>query len=136
MLREREVEANASVSSRPIRRCSRISRCAIPTARRTSRAAPPAGCGAARPPRCSTAGSSSWGWGFLAAFPVESRWGYHVVTVDERRPDEALGFDAVRGQISDYLELQALRRALQCYLRGLQQRHGVHWLEEIEAQVA
>jgi peptidyl-prolyl cis-trans isomerase C len=72
----------------------------------------------------------------LAPFPVESRWGYHVVTIDEIQPGEALGFDAVRAQISDYLELQVRQRELQHYLRGLQQRYAVRGLEEIEAQVA
>lgn len=72
----------------------------------------------------------------LAAFPVESRWGYHVLSIDKIHPGEALGFDAVRAQISDYLELQIRQRELQHYLSGLQQRYGVRGLEEIEAQVS
>jgi peptidyl-prolyl cis-trans isomerase C len=71
----------------------------------------------------------------LAGFPVESRWGYHVVTIDEIRPGEPLGIDAVRAQISDYLELQVRQRELQHYLRELEQRYGVRGLKEIEAQV-
>jgi len=61
----------------------------------------------------------------LAAFPIESRWGYHVVNIDELQPGEALGFEAVREQISEYLELQARQCELQQYLCGLQQRYGV-----------
>ena len=68
----------------------------------------------------------------LAAFPIESRWGYHVVHIDDLEPGEALGFDAVRERISDYLELQARQCELQQYLRGLQQRYGVRGLGEIE----
>jgi peptidyl-prolyl cis-trans isomerase C len=72
----------------------------------------------------------------LAAFPVESRWGYHVVTVDGIQAGAELGFDAVRDRISDYLELQVRQRELQDYLRGLAQRYGVRGLAEIEAHAA
>jgi len=69
----------------------------------------------------------------LAAFPVESRWGYHVVCVDEIAAGEELAFDQVRERISDYLELQVRQRELQQYLRELQQRFEVRGLDAIEA---
>ncbi|TAL82453.1 MAG: rotamase [Rhodanobacter sp.] len=69
----------------------------------------------------------------LAAFPVESRWGYHVVSIDEVQPGEALDFNAVRAKISDYLELQVRQRELQHYLLGLKERYEVRGLDEIEA---
>ncbi len=69
----------------------------------------------------------------FAAFPVESRWGYHVVSVDEYITGEALQFDAVRARISDYLELQVRQRELQHYLLGLKERYQVRGLDEIEA---
>lgn len=69
----------------------------------------------------------------LAAFPVESRWGYHVVCIDEIAPGAALAFDAVRAQVSDYLELQVRQREVQHYLQGLRERHQVRGLDEIEA---
>lgn len=69
----------------------------------------------------------------LAAFPVESRWGYHVVSVDEIQPGAAQEFEAVHAQISDYLELQVRQRELQHYLLGLQERYPVRGLKEIEA---
>ncbi len=50
------------------------------------------------------------------------------------QPGEALGFEAVRDRIFDYLELQARQCELQQYLRGLQQRYGVRGLGEVEAQ--
>lgn len=71
----------------------------------------------------------------LAGFPVESRWGYHVVFIDAVQPGAAQEFDAVRAQISDYLELQVRQRELQHYLLGLQQHFGVHGLDAIEALV-
>ena len=72
----------------------------------------------------------------LAAFPMESRWGYHVVSIDEIAPGAALTFEEVRAQISDYLELQVRQRELQHYLLMLQERYEVRGLEEIEAQAA
>lgn len=69
----------------------------------------------------------------LAAFPVESRWGYHVVSIDEIQPGAAQEFEAVRAQISDYLELQVRQRELQLYLLALQERYDVRGLDDIEA---
>lgn len=72
----------------------------------------------------------------LAAFPVESRWGYHVVQVDALAAGEALAFDQVHARISDYLELQVRQQALQHYLLELQHRHQVRGLDAIEAAAA
>lgn len=69
----------------------------------------------------------------LAAFPVESRWGYHVVCVDEIESGVPLAFDSVRARIADYLELQVRQRELQHYLLTLQERFEVRGLAEIEA---
>jgi peptidyl-prolyl cis-trans isomerase C len=69
----------------------------------------------------------------LAGFPVESRWGYHVVCVDAARRPAA----AVRGgapQLRDYLELQVRQREVQAYLLQLQERYPVRGLDEIEAE--
>lgn len=72
----------------------------------------------------------------MAAFPVESRWGYHVVSIDEIAVGVALEFEEVQAQISDYLELQVRQRELQHYLQMLQERYEVRGLEEIEALAA
>lgn len=72
----------------------------------------------------------------LAAFPVESRWGYHVVCVDALESGEPLAFEQVRQRISDYLELQVRQRELQQYLQGLQARYEVRGLDAIEAEAA
>ena len=72
----------------------------------------------------------------LAGFPVESRWGYHVVNVDTVATGEQLEFDQVRQRISDYLELQVRQREVQHYLQELQERHGVRGLDAIEAEAA
>ncbi|MGV8922089.1 MAG: peptidylprolyl isomerase [Thermomonas sp.] len=70
----------------------------------------------------------------LAAFPVESRWGYHVVLVDEIAGGEAQAFEDVRERISDYLELQVQQREVQHFLQELQERYDVRGLEAIEAE--
>ncbi|HET8900137.1 MAG TPA: peptidylprolyl isomerase [Rhodanobacteraceae bacterium] len=72
----------------------------------------------------------------LAPFPVESRWGYHVVSVDAIAPGEMQDFENARAQIADYLELQVRQRELQYYLLGLEQRYGVRGLAEIEKDAA
>ena len=69
----------------------------------------------------------------LAAFPVESRWGYHVVQVDEATPGHAQEFAEVRDRVADYLELQTQQIELQHYLLALQERYEVRGLDEIEA---
>jgi peptidyl-prolyl cis-trans isomerase C len=71
----------------------------------------------------------------LAAYPVESRWGYHVVSVEAIESGEELAFDQVHQRISDYLELQLRQRELQQYLQGLQERFEVRGLDAIEAAV-
>lgn len=72
----------------------------------------------------------------LAAFPVESRWGYHVVCIDAIETGQAREFADVHAQISDYLELQVRHRELQHYLLTLQERFGVRGLDDIEAAAA
>lgn len=72
----------------------------------------------------------------LAGFPVESRWGYHVVSVDAIAAGEPLEFDQVRERISDYLELQVRQQELQHYLLELQARYEVRGLDAIEAEAA
>lgn len=70
----------------------------------------------------------------LAGFPVESRWGYHVVNVDAVEAGQPLAFEQVQAQIADYLELQVRQRNVQQFLLELRERYPVRGLEEIEAQ--
>lgn len=72
----------------------------------------------------------------LAAFPVESRWGYHVVCVDALETGAQLTFEEARARISDYLELQVRQRELQQFLLSLQERYEVRGLDTIEAAAA
>lgn len=70
----------------------------------------------------------------LAGFPVESRWGYHVVEVLAIESGQAQSFEQARGRIADYLELQARQQDVQGYLARLRERYPVRGLDEIEAQ--
>ncbi len=72
----------------------------------------------------------------IAAFPVESRWGYHVVSVDAKAQGEKLTFADVHQRISDYLELQLRQQAVQHYLQQLQHQYEVRGLDAIEAAAA
>lgn len=69
----------------------------------------------------------------LAGLTVESRYGHHVVMLDEFRPGAALSFDASRARIAAYLETQVKQNALHQYLNILAERHGVRGLDLFEA---
>ncbi|MDR1076022.1 MAG: peptidyl-prolyl cis-trans isomerase [Xanthomonadaceae bacterium] len=69
----------------------------------------------------------------LAAYPVESRWGHHVVDVVALAPGREQSFGQARQRISDHLELQLCQSELHHYMRGLMQRYAVRGLDEIEA---
>lgn len=71
----------------------------------------------------------------LAATPVESRWGYHVVRVEARQPGELLAYEHVAERIADYLEVQVHQQEINLYLQKLQFEYEVKGLEEIEAAV-
>ena len=58
------------------------------------------------------------GTGVLAA-PVESRFGFHVVSLDRRIPGEALPFDIVRERIAAWLEAASWSRAVSQYIAVL-----------------
>jgi len=70
----------------------------------------------------------------LAGFPLESRWGYHVVDIEAIEQGSALTFEQARGQIQDYLELQVRQSEVHRFLSQLSERYPVRGLDEIVAQ--
>lgn len=68
----------------------------------------------------------------LANFPVESRWGYHVVHIVAAQQGEPLSFAAVKTQIADYLTLQVHQTEVQHYLHTLQAHYGVRGWEHFD----
>jgi len=55
----------------------------------------------------------------LAARPVETRYGFHVVEVLDREGGEPLAFDSVQWMIADYLRERSWRRAVHQYIQVL-----------------
>jgi peptidyl-prolyl cis-trans isomerase C len=69
----------------------------------------------------------------LAGSALETRYGCHVVCVDEIAHGQPLTFEQAEGKIAAYLETQAKQNAIRQYLEILSDRHGVRGLDEIEA---
>ena len=69
----------------------------------------------------------------LAGFTIESRYGHHVVWVDEIVLGATVEFTEAAGKIAAYLEAQVKQNALHQYLQILQERYKVVGLDELEA---
>ncbi|TJY56248.1 rotamase [Sinimarinibacterium sp. CAU 1509] len=69
----------------------------------------------------------------LAGLTIESRYGHHVVWVDETVRGAALSFDEAADRIAAYLETQVKQNALHQYLQILRERYPVIGLDELEA---
>ena len=52
-------------------------------------------------------------------YPVESRYGFHVVSVDHKIEGKPLPYDAVRDKIAEYLEEKVHRKAVSQYIQAL-----------------
>lgn len=72
----------------------------------------------------------------LASLTVESRWGHHVVFIDEISRGEPMSYEDCSTKIASYLELQAKQNALQQYLQILSDHYSVIGLTELEALAA
>lgn len=72
----------------------------------------------------------------LAGLTVETRYGHHVVFVDEIERGEGMTFDEARERIASYLDTQLRQNAIHQYLQILRERHGVSGLDELEALAA
>ncbi len=69
----------------------------------------------------------------LAGLTVETRYGHHVVCVDEIERGAALTFAQAEAKIAAYLETQVRQNAIQQYLNLLSERYGVRGLEHFDA---
>lgn len=54
-----------------------------------------------------------------ASAPVETRFGYHLIWVSERRARQSLVFDKLKPDIKQYLYNSDFRKDLQAYVKGL-----------------
>lgn len=57
--------------------------------------------------------------GSIAAAPVETRFGLHIVRLDARANGEPLPFEVVRGRIAEALEKTAWARTARCFVARL-----------------
>lgn len=62
-------------------------------------------------------------------YPLETRYGYHVVMIHQRLPGEGLAFERCREKIADYLQENARRQAISLYIRALAERHKVEGID-------
>lgn len=67
----------------------------------------------------------------LAGLTVETRYGHHVVQLDEIVRGESLAYSEAAGKIAAYLETQSRQNALQEYLQILQERYPVQGLDDL-----
>lgn len=65
----------------------------------------------------------------ICTYPIESRYGFHLVKVEQRVEGKPLEYTYVATQIRQYLHEQATRRALSQYLQILGAEIGVEGLE-------
>ncbi len=59
---------------------------------------------------------------------VETRFGYHIIKLEERRPEEVKAFDAVRADIETQLRRQKVSDQMQPYMESLQEKYPVEIL--------
>lgn len=65
----------------------------------------------------------------LAGLTVETRYGHHVVEIQERADGEPLSFEEARTRIIAYLETQTRQNAAHQYLRILAESYGVEGID-------
>ncbi len=63
--------------------------------------------------------------GKVPEYPVETRFGFHVVLIHARHDGKPLAFDACREKIADYLREHVRRRAISQYIRLLAADHDI-----------
>jgi len=67
--------------------------------------------------------------GEIAAEPIETEHGFHILRLDARAPGQALPFEAVRDKIRIYLRDRAWRSSLRQYIEGLAQSTRIRGFE-------
>lgn len=55
----------------------------------------------------------------LMKYPIETRYGFHVVSVDHKIDGKPLPYDAVKDKIAEYLEEKVHRKAVSQYIQAL-----------------
>lgn len=63
--------------------------------------------------------------GEVPDYPIETRFGFHVVLVHQRQSGSPLSFEACRAKIADYLREHVRRSSISQYIRILASHHAV-----------
>lgn len=71
--------------------------------------------------------------GEVAAQPIETRYGFHVVQIHERWPGRALDFEEARPRVESYLTESVRRRSVSQYIRILAGQADIRGIELDEA---
>lgn len=71
--------------------------------------------------------------GEIPDYPVETRFGFHIVLVHQRKPGAPVPFEACREKIADYLREHVRRRAISQYIRIVA---GEHEIEGFDLEAA
>jgi peptidyl-prolyl cis-trans isomerase C len=61
----------------------------------------------------------------IPEYPVETRFGFHVVLIHQRSKGQPVTFESCREKIADYLREHVRRKAVSQYIRILASRHEV-----------
>jgi peptidyl-prolyl cis-trans isomerase C len=61
----------------------------------------------------------------IPEYPVETRFGFHVVLIHQRSEGQPVTFESCREKIADYLREHVRRKAVSQYIRILASRHEV-----------
>lgn len=67
--------------------------------------------------------------GEVAEYPLETRYGYHVVLIHQRDEGRPLSFEEARPQIESYLQESVYRRAVSQYIQILAGRADIQGIE-------
>lgn len=67
--------------------------------------------------------------GEISVYPLETRYGFHVVYLHERKPGRLLAFDEVHERIASYLRESVWRRAVSQYIRILAGRAEIRGID-------
>jgi len=67
--------------------------------------------------------------GEVPEYPVETRFGFHVVLIHQRKKGRPVTFESCREKIADYLREHVRRRAISQYIRLLAAEHEVEGID-------
>jgi peptidyl-prolyl cis-trans isomerase C len=65
---------------------------------------------------------------------VETKFGYHLIEVIDRKPETTVALEDARGRIEQYLKQQKVQEKVRMYVEDLKEEADVKRLLEIDSQ--